>query len=560
MSATTPRNPQNAMNHVDEVTGLLYIEGQLEQDAAREVVAHLSGCSSCRLLLDSLKRESLLLRQAFIEEDEEVPARLFAPETSHGLSWGWLLVFVLAGLGAYSLWSFYVEPSLENLQQSGFGGQFVFTWLLLNGALWKGWSDMLQFFVYGSIAVLAFVVLFLFRRNLRRFASLSIFLGALVPLALAHPPAAHAAQFVNQESSYEVRSGDTIKDDLFILASSVRIDGTVEGDVICFCHNISVEGHVTGDVIAFTNSLRVAGKVDGNIRAFAEHVTVEGDVARNVMSFVQNFESTPRSHVSGSVTLFVAHMELDGSVGKSLAAYLGGGSINSSIGGDVRLRGGEEHESRRPVVVGSNADIKGSFRYRGPREPEISSQAKLASAPQIEIVKSTPEYLRTGSYWYNAMIWGIAFLMGLIFISLAPRFIEDTTREVSKLGLPLVFGLVAFIVLPIASVIACITVVGLGVGITGIFVWLFLLFFGQVFSAVWLGEAILGRSSGVWPVTGRLALGLLVIRVASLIPVLGFLVRFVACVLGVGGIVLVLYNRMQSRSTPPPPAVAVVSA
>jgi hypothetical protein len=560
----TPRNPansqQNATNHVDEVTGLLYIEGQLEQQAARDVVAHLGHCAACRLLLDSLKRESLLLREALIEEDEAVPASLLSPQPSHGLSWGWLTAFVLAGLGAYSLWSFYVEPSLENLQQSGFGGQFIFTWILLNGALWKGWNDMLQFLIYGSIAVLASLLLFLVRRNLRRFASLSIFLGALVPLTLLHPPAAHASEFVKQESSYEIRSGETLKSDLFILAPSVRIEGTLDGDLVCFCHNLFVEGHVTGDVIVFSNSVYVAGKVDGSIRSFSEHLTIEGSVSRNVLSFVNEFETTPRSNVQGSTTLFVGHMRIDGPIGKSLSAYVGEGNINAPIGGDVWIRGAQDqHERHRPLVVSDGADIKGNFRYRGSLRPEISSQARLAGAPKIDIVTERPAYMRTGSYWYNAMIWGMAFIVGLVLISVAPGFVRETSREVARIGAPLGLGLLFFIALPIAGVIACITVVGLGLGMSAIFLWLFLLCFGQVFTAVWLGEAILGATSGVWPVTGRLALGLLVIRVATLIPGIGLLVRIVACVMGVGGIVLVIYRRLQARGTPPP-AMAVTPA
>jgi len=558
MSTTTPLGP---VNHVDEVTGLLYIEGQLEQAAARGVVAHLEQCGHCRQLLDTLKRESLLLSHSLTEEDEAVPARLLALRPSQGLSWGWLAVFGLAAIGVYTFWNFYVEPWVANLQDSGFGGQFLFTWLLLNGAFWKGWNDMLQFVEVGSLGILACALLFLFRRKLRRISSVSVFLAALLLVALAAlaaPPAAQAGEFVKDKMGYEVRTGETLHTDLFVVSSAVRIEGTIEGDLFCACHTLTIEGHVTGDVFAFANTVLISGKVDGNVRTFNETLTLEGDVGRNLLSFVQEFRTIHRANVAGSATLFVGNMELDGRLGRDLNAFLGGGTINGPIGGDVWIRQGSGHHSSLLVTPG--ADIKGSFRFKGPQRPEISSEARLASAPQVEIVTEPPAYVRTSSYRYNALLWGAAFLVGLVLMSVAPGFAQDAAREVGRMWAPLGFGLVTFIVMPIAAVLACITVVGLGLGIPAFLLWLFLIFFAQIFAATWLGEAMLGASSGTWPMAGRLAVGLLVLRLATLIPYVGPWVRFVACVLGMGALTLVVYRRLQPPAAPPQSFSAPVPA
>lgn len=550
--------PMGPTSHVDEVTGLMYIEGQLEQSVARGLVAHLAQCSSCRQLLDALKRESLLLRQALTEEDEPVPARLLATQASAGLSWGWLTALGLAATGSYTLWTAYVQPWMQGLEDSGFGGQFFLTWLMLNGAFWKGWNEMLQFIVLGSLGVLGAVLLFLFRRNLRRFASLSVILAVPLLLSLAVAQPAQATEFVKTHSSYELPSGETHRGDLFVFANSAHIDGTLDGDLYFFGHSLTVDGQVKGDVIAFANSVRIKGKVDGNARTFTHSMIIEGEVTRSVMSFVEDFELPSNAKVAGSATLFVQDMQVQGQVARDLCAFVGTGNLDGRVGGEVQIR--QSRHARGAVVVGSRADVAGSFLYKGPRAPDVSSKARLASAPQMEIVKVTPEYLRSMGYWYNAMIWGVAFLMGLVFISLAPGLVQETSREVARIGAPLGLGLITFIVLPIAAVIACCTVVGLGLGITGLFLWLFLIFFAQVFAAVWLGEAMLGVTSGTWPMTGRLALGLLVLRLGALIPVLGALVRFLACVLGMGALAIVIYRHMQQRPTPPPQAAAPLPA
>src|SRR6266568_4429374 len=53
--------PGEKMNHLDEMTLLLYIERQLDRARGLEVSAHTQECDTCRTLLRALERESRLL-------------------------------------------------------------------------------------------------------------------------------------------------------------------------------------------------------------------------------------------------------------------------------------------------------------------------------------------------------------------------------------------------------------------------------------------------------------------------------------------------------------------
>ena len=66
------------MTHFDEMTCLLYLDGQLDRERAAELSEHIDSCADCRTLLGALESESRLLRGALTEEDEPVPARLLA--------------------------------------------------------------------------------------------------------------------------------------------------------------------------------------------------------------------------------------------------------------------------------------------------------------------------------------------------------------------------------------------------------------------------------------------------------------------------------------------------
>src|SRR5262249_54526903 len=107
--------------HVDEMTGLLYLEGQLEPARARGVSRHTEECRACRTLLRALERESRLLTRAMVEEDEALPARLLgAPGRAvRSLQWIWAAAFRLAATGIYALYTGYVQPWQQQLERAG---------------------------------------------------------------------------------------------------------------------------------------------------------------------------------------------------------------------------------------------------------------------------------------------------------------------------------------------------------------------------------------------------------------------------------------------------------
>ena len=64
------------MSHLDEMTGLLYLEGELDVNREREVSTHRSVCAPCRRMLQALERESIWLRESLAAQEEAIPQRL----------------------------------------------------------------------------------------------------------------------------------------------------------------------------------------------------------------------------------------------------------------------------------------------------------------------------------------------------------------------------------------------------------------------------------------------------------------------------------------------------
>ena len=87
------------------MTLLLYVERQLDREAAQGVSLHTQTCTRCLTLLRALDRESRLLTRSMLEQDEPLPARLaeFHEKVKRNMQWIWGVVFGLAVMGVYAL-------------------------------------------------------------------------------------------------------------------------------------------------------------------------------------------------------------------------------------------------------------------------------------------------------------------------------------------------------------------------------------------------------------------------------------------------------------------------
>ncbi|MGH9680838.1 MAG: hypothetical protein ACRD4Y_12880, partial [Candidatus Acidiferrales bacterium] len=95
--------------------------------------------------------------------------------------------------------------------------------------------------------------------------------------------------------------------------------------------------------------------------------------------------------------------------------------------------------------------------------------------------------------------------------------------------------------------------IGVGAGVAGALLYAPVLYLSQVFVGMWSGNKILGEAStNVGAVIGRMALGLLILHVARLIPVLGGLVWLVVLLWGTGAVLMGFYrmSRVESAVLP----------
>jgi cytoskeletal protein CcmA (bactofilin family) len=539
--------PDGTMDHLDEMTCLLYAERQLDRARAQAVAAHAQDCTACRTLLRVLDRESRLLTRAMLEEDEPLPSRLaeFQERARKSFGWIWGVVLGLAATGVYALYTFIVEPAQLRLEQAGFGGTSLLSLLVFQGAFWKGWQSMITLLeVLAMLTVAGFGVV-VFRRRLRRGSALALVLAGLCA-ALALPAPAGATEF-HKGDTYELAKDETVKSDIFVTGARARISGTVEGDLFFFGQSIDISGHIKGDAIVFAQSVRVNGQIDGNIRSFSNNLTITGTVGKNVLTLneVVNLDSAGR--VGGSMTAFSQSVGIDGKLGRDLLLMDGETIISGSIDGEVRVKG-------HNMSIGSSAQVAGPIRYEGDNPANVASGAKLTSPVEFTKREHKSEYTQ-GHYYIWRVIWTAAFvLLGMVLFLLLPKFAGETLSAGERVGAPLGLGVLVFFGVPIAAVIACITVVGIPLGVLTLGLWFLAINCAEIVVGTVVGSWILGRPSDTWGLIGRMALGFILVRIVytplAQLHVIGFLVGLGIWMWGMGAIALALYDRFSPRVSP----------
>jgi len=549
-------NDSNTTNqHLDEITLLLYVERQLDRQIAQQVSLHTQTCDRCLTLLRALDRESRLLTRSMLEADEPLPSRIaeFHQKVKRSMHWIWGVVFGLALLGVYALYTGYIDPWVEQFEQAGFGGTNLLSLLLFQGAFWKGWQSMFTLVELVAMTSVAGFCVFLLRKYLKRGTALAV-LFASMSMLLVIPRPLHAQDFHvdmkdDKHKSLEVKKDEVLHKDLYFAGSLLRIDGTVDGDVYAIAQEVDVTGTVTGDLIFLGRSTRISGHVEGNVRGFSNNISITGVVDKNVTIFNEDARIDSSGKIGHSLTAFNQILTIDGTVGRDVLAMFNEATIAGTIGGNLRAKGAS-------LSIASSAQINGTAKFEGDKPADVASGAKLASPLQYSKLEHRSHAERGAGFYIWRIVWAAArILLGLVLISLMPIFARETMESAERYGASLGLGVLVFFGVAIASLIACITVVGLLVGVSTFFLWLIAVFSSYVVVGGVVGRWILGRTSEFWPLIGRMALGVLIVVLVVALPHIGGWIRFGVWIWGLGAISLAIYRRLQPVIAPNIPSM-----
>jgi cytoskeletal protein CcmA (bactofilin family) len=346
-----------------------------------------------------------------------------------------------------------------------------------------------------------------------------------------------------------IASGETLAETLVVSAESVRIEGRVEGDLVAMADRIRISGEVTGNVVVVGDEIDVEGVVQGSLYAAGDRVQIDGEVRGHVYAAAEDLMLLEAGRVGRDAATAGERVRIEGEVARDL--FVAGRTIDvqGRIGRNLLVRGDE-------VTLLDAASVGGDFDARLPEghAPEIAPGASIGGE-RIEGVLDheghahRSRWMRPGFYMRTLVLMASAFLVGMLLHLVRPGLFEHALPAAADFFRELGLGFVTLVVTPVAIAIACVTVVGIPIGLMALFAFVTGLFLSGIVVAALLGQAVLGRRDESAPRFGvALLLGLVIVTVAVNLPFIGGLLRLVVLMTGTGMLVAHVRDSWRLRA------------
>ncbi len=344
-------------------------------------------------------------------------------------------------------------------------------------------------------------------------------------------------------ASGEIREGDT-----YVFGDQVEIDGRLAGDLFGLARRVRVDGQVDGDLFAAGQFVDIGGTIGDSARVVAERLAMDGMIDGDLLVVVEELRLERSARITRNVRAVGSRVEIDGTVDGDVAVFAGEVIISGTIRGSANLQGDR-------ISLDPGARIEGDLTYRSrmPPSPEelarVVGTAREAERAEEEDAEEDAGGISAGSIMFWLWQTVAALLMGTLIIALfrgVLLFVASSIPKKATVGTLL--GFVAFLVIPIASVVAMVILIGLPVGLATFLLYWVILYVAKIPVAVWAGGRML-TWAGRPDASPYLALliGVVLLYLLFQTPYIGWLIWFIATWLGLGTMVLTGFGYLQAR-------------
>jgi cytoskeletal protein CcmA (bactofilin family) len=337
---------------------------------------------------------------------------------------------------------------------------------------------------------------------------------------------------------------------VYFSGDEIRLAEPVVADLFAAGRRISVEHPVGADGALAGATVDIKSDIGADLRVAGGTVSIDGNIGGDLVAAGATVKVAKSSIVSGSSLITGGEVSVDGRLAQETKIYARKILVSGQIAGDTRLYA-------RDIVFGPGARIDGNLIYASanPLSPE-----QLAQVSGKVVRENTPEGLRSTSRgpqqaapWFRLFFFLSMLVCGSLLFLVFPNAVTGAAQAIKRFPLrSLLIGLALLFTLPPVAILFMITVVGIPIGLALLALYPLLLFLGYLATAFFIGrtaadtmhqpkEFSFGRQ------VAFLAAALLMLVIATMIPVLGGLVVFAALVIGIGGWAMWLHQRYRYR-------------
>jgi len=357
-----------------------------------------------------------------------------------------------------------------------------------------------------------------------------------------------------------IPAGDVINDDLYLFGANIIVDGTVNGDVIVFGNWITINGDVNGSINGAGQDIVVKGRVKDSVRVAASAVDINSAIGGDLVAVASHVNITQSGSIGRDFLVAVTTVQVNGPVARDIRGSAGKLIINSSVGGNIDIAGGD-------VKLEPAAIIAGNLTYKSEREAEQAKEATVKG--EIKHVPPPPQPKPSGETIGQAIgglvsavvgfvvilllvvvviKYAAALLTGIIFILLARNYIPGLIETLKGKPWPcLGYGALVLFLVPVAIAIAFGLVIGIPLGLAALAIYMLAVYLSLIFISLFIGKWMLRQRADVnsaGRLIAALALGLLIVYLCFFIPFIGCLIDLAVILFGLGAITYFIKTKL----------------
>lgn len=382
---------------------------------------------------------------------------------------------------------------------------------------------------------------------MKKFLLLTL-ISILIFFSLTLTSRTFASEHLQTDNHILLSKDKVIKSDYFAAGESVTLDGTVNGDAYLIGGKITVNGTVKGDLIVGGGDLNLRGKVEGNIRAVGGQIIITSLVGKNVTVAGGTVNLSDTAKIGGNLVAGAGNMNLYSEVTGDLTAGAGQLTIGNKIGNEVNVGVGN-------LTIASTASVLGNVNYWSKEDARVETGSQISGQiskfmPKELPAKTSGENL--GKFFagffavYKLLSILSAFIIGIIFIKLAPVYTQNTINLISEKPLQtLGVGFLGLAVSPVLIITLLITVIGIPLSLILLASFFILIYLSKIIVAIFIGQKVVNYLKRQTNLVWALILGLFAYLVLTSIPILGALVTFIAIIFGLGALITERYRFYQ---------------
>jgi hypothetical protein len=338
--------------------------------------------------------------------------------------------------------------------------------------------------------------------------------------------------------------------DLIIAGGTIIINDSVSNDILLAGGTVTFNGFVGDDIRCGGGNMRISKNIAGDLVVVGGTVVIDNGVTIGGL-LTSGGNITVYGNVNGAVRGAFGELILNGHITKDIDCRGGKITVNGTIDGKAVL-------SATDIIIGDNAAFNNDVRY-------WNKKGSLNFKQTLKNGKATYDAslrMQTGQWYYLGaatiigLFWylGMALLMIMIVQYLFANTMKKAADTVFNSSLKcLGYGFLFFIAVPLAAVVALVTIIGVPVGILLLLSYVTLVILAAVITSVVIAHWFNNRNKYQWNYWKLVFAGFgifILLKLISSAPFVGWLLIILLTCMAFGGILLnINWKRKQLQYT-----------